>query len=110
MYFGTHSRCTRQEIYSLSHFTQLTEEAEGAGVCISILWQYHTAVVPFVLLPGLGELQGEVTGDAAGEVELSEERSTLVVVVFPVAVQYLLCANRTNLSHVCEPESDAASD
>ena len=110
MYFGTHSTCTRQEIYSLSHFTPLTEEAEGAGVCISFLRQCHTAVVPFVFLPGLGNFQGEVLSNAAVEVELSEECFTLVVVVFPVTVQYIHCANRTNLSHVCEPKSDAASD
>ena len=53
-----------------------------------------------VLLHGLGELQGEVLGNAAVEVELSEECFTLVVVVFPVAVQYILCANRANLSHM----------
>ena len=57
--------------YRLLHFTSLTE-AEGAGVCIGVLRQYHTAVVPFVLLHGLGELQGEVLGDAAVEAELRE--------------------------------------
>ena len=100
MCFGTHSRCTRRKFYSLSHFTPLTEEAEGAGVCIGVLWQYHTDVVPFVLLPGLVELQGEVLPNAADDTELMEECFTLVVVVFPVAVQYIDCANRTNLSHV----------
>ena len=100
MCFGTHSRCTQQEFHSLSHFTPLTEEPKGAGVCIVVLWQYHTNVVPFVLLPSLGELQDKVLGNAAIEAELREECYTLVVAVFPVAVQYILCANRTNLSHV----------
>ena len=78
--------------YCLLHFTSLTEP-EGAGVCIGVLRQYHTAVVPFVLLPSLGELQGEVIGDAAGEVEL-RHHITLVVgdAGFPVAVQYILCS------------------
>ena len=76
-------------------------EVEGAGVCRGVLRQYHTSVVPYILLPGLGELQGEVLGDAAAEAELREHRYTLVVgdAAFPVAVQYILCANRTNLSH-----------
>ena len=92
---------SQHDRFTVFYITSLTE-VEGAGVCIRVLWQYHTDVVPFVLLHGLGELQGEVTGNVAIEVELREHHYTLVVgdAVFPVAVQYILCANRANLSHM----------
>ena len=92
---------SQHDRFTVFYITSLTE-VEGAGVYIRVLRQYHTAVVPFILLLGLGELQGEVLGDDATEAELREHRYTFVVgdAVFPVAVQYIHCTNRVNLSHV----------
>ncbi len=101
MFYVNAVRNSQHDRFTVFYITSLTE-VEGAGFCRGALRQYHTAVVPFVLLPGLGELQGEVLGDAAVDVELREHHYTLVVgdAVFPVAVQYILCANRANLSLV----------
>ena len=92
---------SQHDRFTVFYITSLTEEVEGAGVCRGVLRQYHTAVVPYILLHGLGKLQGEVLGNVVIEAELREQRYTLVVgdAVFPEAVQYILCANRTNLSH-----------
>ena len=109
MFYVNAVRNSQHDRFTVFYITSLTE-VEGAGVYIGVLRQYHTAVVPFVLLHGLGELQGEVLGDDATEAELREYRYTLIVgdAVLPVAVQYIRCTN--SKSFTCEPKLEAASD